>query len=76
MAKQKRVLVQTSFYVYVDVDIDSLQTTLEEDTQIMNTCDRIVNSIEDKVDDVERIEITSIKEANHGELKQRMVFYK
>ena len=76
MAKQKRVLVQTSFYVYVDVDVDSLQTTLEEDTQIMNTCDRIVNSIEDKVDDVERIEITKIKEANHGELNQRMIFYK
>jgi hypothetical protein len=74
MAKQKRVLVQTSFYVYVDVD--SLQTTLEEDTQIMDTCDRIVNSIEDKVDDVERIEMTKIKEANHGELKQRMIFYK
>ncbi len=74
MAKQKRVLVQTSFYVYVDVD--SLQTTLEEDTQIIDTCNRIVNSIEDKVDDVERIEITSIKEVNYGELNQRMIFYK
>ena len=74
MAKQKRVLVQTSFYVYVDVD--SLQTTLEEDAQIKDTCEEVVNSIEDKVDDVERIEITSIKEANYGELKQRMIFYK
>ncbi len=74
MAKQKRVLVQTSFYVYVDVD--SLQTTLEEDTQIIDTCNRIVNSIEDKVDDVERIEMTEIKEANYGELNQRMIFYK
>ena len=71
MAKQKRVLVQTSFYVYVDVD--SLQTTLEEDTQIMDTCDRIVNSIEDKVDDVERIEIESIKDFKFGNMDIRTI---
>jgi hypothetical protein len=74
MAKQKRLLVQTSFYVYVD--IDETKTNEENEANYIEVCDEVSKEIEAKVDEVEQNELTIIKESDFGELKQRTIFYR
>ena len=74
MAKQKRLLVQTSFYVYVD--IDETKTNEENEANYIEVCDEVSKEIEAKVDKVEQNELTIIKVADFGVMNQRTIFYK
>ena len=72
MAKVKRIVVQTSFYVYVNVDDDLTQD--EQDVQIMDTCERVTKELENKSDDVEQISMDKLDEMAFGSLEPRAIF--
>jgi hypothetical protein len=72
MSKVKRVVVQTSFYVYVNVDDDLTQD--EQDIQIMDTCDRVTKELGNKSDDVEEISMDKLDEMVFGSLEPRAIF--